>query len=443
MRQTVPPRESDTRSMGGSRIAPPLPVLITVRQPNSAFGQPFRLERGSCVIGAGAGADLIVDDDTVSRAHVRLEVVREGVLVEDLHSRNGTFYLGQRVQRMTVLLGATIRLGSAEISIHPDPSALHPRQGPDHYGELVSAAPQMRALFATLQRLEGSLASVLIEGESGTGKELIARAIHEHSVVADGPFVAINCAALQRDLVRSELFGHKKGAFTGALQDHRGAFLAAEGGTLFLDEIGDLPAEVQPILLRALEERAVVPVGATAPIPVRVRLLAATHKNLEEEVRAGNLREDLYYRLVVVRLCVPSLRERREDIPLLARLFAERAGVPELGEAVIAQLMAHHWPGNVRELRHAIESLLAVGQLPGALGSMRPAPDDLRRSFEAQIDLQQDYQTLKEQVLDAFTRAYLERLMQHCGGNVSQAARISGLERSYLNKLALKYGVRR
>src|SRR5690606_1518815 len=262
-----------------------------------------------------------------------------------------------------------------------------------------------------------------IEGESGTGKELIARAIHEHSVVADGPFVAINCAALQRDLVRSELFGHKKGAFTGALQDHRGAFLAAEGGTLFLDEIGDLPAEVQAILLRALEGRAVVPVGATAPIPVRVRLLAATHKNLEEEVRAGNLREDLYYRLVVVRLCVPSLRERREDIPLLARLFAERAGVPELGEAVIAQLMAHHWPGNVRELRHAIESLLAVGQLPGALGSMRPAPDDLRRSFEAQIDLQQDYQTLKEQVLDAFTRAYLERLMQHCGGNVSQAAR--------------------
>src|SRR5690606_9826358 len=211
MRQTVPPRESDTRSMGGSRIAPPLPVLITVRQPNSAFGQPFRLERGSCVIGAGAGADLIVDDDTVSRAHVRLEVVREGVLVEDLHSRNGTFYLGQRVQRMTVLLGATIRLGSAEISIHPDPSALHPRQGPDHYGELVSAAPQLRAVFATLQRLGGSLAGVLVEGESGTGKGLIARAIHEHSVVADGPFVAINCAALQRDLVRSELFGHKKG----------------------------------------------------------------------------------------------------------------------------------------------------------------------------------------------------------------------------------------
>lgn len=443
MREAVMGRESETRSVEERRVAP-LPALVTVKRAGGAVTPPFRLKRGSCVIGAGSSADLLIEDDTVSRAHVRLEVVPEGVLVEDLNSRNGTFYLGQRIERMTLALGATIRLGTVEVTIEPDRAVLSPSEGgPDRYGDLVTGSPTMRGLFATLQRLEGSLASVLILGESGTGKELIARAIHNHSSVAEGPFIAVNCGALQRDLVRSELFGHKRGAFTGALQEHRGAFRAADGGTLFLDEIGDLPAEVQPMLLRALEERAIVPVGGTQAEPVKVRVLAATHKALDESVRAGTLREDLYYRLVVVTLNVPSLRERREDVPVLARLFAERFGAAELPDEVMAALCRHSWPGNVRELRHAVESYVAIGQLPPALRPRQASEGDVQRVLGSMIDLEQDYQTLKEQFLNQFTSAYLERLMDHCGGNVSQAARLSGLERSYLNKLAHKYGVRR
>lgn len=440
MRRIQGPRESATRSIVRSSQIPPLPIQLVVGGNGT---QRFSLRGGSCVLGAGSEADVLVEGDTISRAHARLTLVPEGVLVEDLNSRNGTFYLGQRVQSMIVSAGATILLGKTEVRLEADSAALSvPGSGPDHYGELVTAAGAMRRLFAMLQRLEGSLASVLVEGESGTGKELIARAIHEHSTVAAGPLIAVNCGALQENLVRSELFGHRKGAFTGAITEHRGAFQAAHGGTLFLDEIGDLPPDVQPMLLRALEERAVVPLGGTAPIPVSVRVVTATHRSLEEAVRAGTFRQDLYYRLVVVRLEVPSLRERTEDIPLLAQYFAQKAGVTELPADVMSALLEHSWPGNVRELRHAIESYLAVGQLPSTMRRAALSDSELEEILGAGIDLERPYQELKDELLERFTRAYLSRLMARCGQNVSQASRLSGIERSYLNKLAHKHGLK-
>jgi DNA-binding NtrC family response regulator len=330
-------------------------------------------------------------------------------------------------------------LGNVEVRIEADPSALRVVDGPESYGALIARSPAMRQLFSILQRLEGSLVNVLIQGESGTGKELLARAIHDNSSVSGGPFVAVNCGSLDRELVRSELFGHRKGAFTGAIESRVGAFEAAAGGTLFLDEVGELPLDVQPMLLRALEERSIVRVGENTPRSVRVRLVAATNRKVEEQVAEGAFREDLYYRLMVVRLEVPALRERAEDIPALANAFAERAGAARLPSSVLAQLAGHYWPGNVRELRHAVESYLAIGMLPFSNNAQPPSID---RFLLPYVDLDRSYQDLKGEIVDAFTRVYLTRLLAHTGGNVSTAAKISGVERSYLNKLARRLGVK-
>src|SRR6185503_10855221 len=229
-----------------------------------------------------------------------------------------------------------------EIAIDPDLVSLHgsPEAESAGYRGLVGVSAAMRRIFAILLRLEGSLINVLIEGESGVGKELIARALHEGSSVHEGPLVIVNCAALGRELVLSELFGHRKGAFTGAVEARKGAFEAADGGTLFLDEIGELPLDVQPMLLRALESGEAKPLGENAPRKVRVRVVAATSRDLEQEMQAGRFREDLYYRLAVVKLTIPPLRERPEDVEVLAQRFASAAGLGALPPEVIERLEA-------------------------------------------------------------------------------------------------------
>ncbi len=431
----TPARDDATRSLVRDRDRTPLPVVIKV----VTSGQTYRLSQGGCVLGAGRDADLVVEGATVSRKHAQLTLDAEGVLISDLGSRNGTFYLGQRIGELVVAPGTTITLGDVEVRIEADAAALRVADGPESYGAMIARSPAMRRLFSILQRLEGSLVNVLIQGESGTGKELLARAIHDNSSVADGPFVAVNCGALERELVRSELFGHRRGAFTGAIESRIGAFEAADGGTLFLDEVGELPTDVQPMLLRALEDRSIVRVGENTPRNVRVRLVAATNRKLEEQVTEGVFREDLYYRLMVVRLEVPALRDRPEDIPALADWFAERSGGAQLPPSVLTQLTGHFWPGNVRELRHAVESYLAIGVLPFGAPSARASLD---RYLLPYVDLERPYQDLKGEIVDAFTRVYLTRLLAHTGGNVSTAARISGVERSYLNKLARRLGVK-
>jgi DNA-binding NtrC family response regulator len=308
------------------------------------------------------------------------------------------------------------------------------------FERLVGSSPAMKRVYETVQRVAATTVSVLVAGESGTGKELVARALHARSEVADGPFVAINCAAVPAQLLESELFGHAKGAFTGAGKAREGLFRAAEGGTLFLDEVGELPLEMQPKLLRALQERRVRPVGGDAEVPFDARVLSATHRDLTEAMRDGSFREDLYYRLHVVRIDLPPLRERGTDVVELARLFverhAERHGRPVRGlaEGVEGVLLGHDWPGNVRELENAMERAVAlsrfdhvtVADLPPALRRVRrraPALD------EGPVD---QLPTLAE-----LEREHVQRVLAGTEGNKARAARILGIDRRTLyRKLA-------
>lgn len=422
-------------------VRPPRPPLAVSIRCLNCPSQPaeLSLREGTVTVGAGSQADLVIDSKTVSRAHLEVSLVEEGVRIRDLGSRNGTFYLGQRVDSATVQPGTRLLLGSAELAIEPDfDASFDGAQVEAGYSGLVGSSPAMQHLFAMLRRLEGSLVSVLITGPSGVGKELVARALHDGSLLRSGPYIVKNCAAMSKELVLSELFGHRRGAFTGALEARVGAFEAAHGGTLFLDEVGELPLDVQPMLLRALESGEVCPVGSNEPKSVRVRVIAATNRDLEEQVREGTFREDLYFRLAVVTLRVPALRERMEDIEPLATHLAQRAGMSSLPPDVLARFRQHAWPGNVRELRNAVQAYAALGNL---LELRQPTADPITSAFASYIDLSRPFQEQKENIGDAFTRAYLVRLLAQTGGNQSEAARISGIERSYLRKLMTKHGV--
>jgi DNA-binding NtrC family response regulator len=400
----------------------------------------LRLTHGSCVIGAGSMADIIVEDRAVSRRHVELTLVPEGVRVTDLESRNGTFYLGRHVQQMVVAPGARLRVGAAEVRIDPDPAALGQAEARDEkYRCLIGSSAVMRKLFAVLGRIEGSLYNVLVEGESGVGKKLVARAIHEGSLVAEGPLVTVRCDAVHRERLQSELFGHKRGAFVGATEDRLGAFELAHNGTLFLDEVGELPLDIQPILLRALELGEVQPLGEEEARHVKVRVIAATNDDLEDALRRGRFRQDLYQRLAVVKLHVPSLAERSGDIPMLAAAAAQEVGAPELPPDVLAELSRRSWPGNVRELRNAVHAYLAVGQVPepGA-----PLAGLLEIAMKQNIDPDRPYQEQKELFTNLFSRLYFEELLARTAGNRTEAAKISKVDESYLTKLLAKYGVK-
>ncbi len=425
-----------TRTYGVEATRPPLPVRI---ERVGTKAEPYRLQHGGCVVGAGKDADFVVEDETVSRRHVELKLVPEGVEVLDLGSRNGTFYRDQRVQHMVLSLGSRLRLGRVELAFEPDDQTLArlPTGQADRYGSLIGSSEAMRRIYALLERLEGSLVPVLIGGESGTGKEVVARLLHDRSMIGKGPFVAVNCGVLDRTLVRSELFGHARGAFTGAVENRAGVFEAAANGTLFLDEIGELPLEVQPVLLRVLETGTVQRVGETLERPAKVRLVAATNRKLDELVKEGKFREDLYYRLLVVHLELPPLRERAGDIPALVRQFASEQGVGAIDDDVIAQFATRRWPGNIRELKNAVRAFAALGSL--SQSSQRPDAG-LDAALRESIDLAKPYADLKEQLLERFQRVYLELLLAHTGGNQSEAARLSGLERSHLNKVLKRLG---
>ncbi len=430
------PRNAPTEAALARPKPPPLPIIIRVVAGRAA-PNARRLEEEAIVVGAGAQASIVVDDSKVSRAHVEFSLVPEGVRVCDLGSKNGTYYLGQRVEKIVLAPSSRIRIGDIEIAIDPDLEALSRTPEENHYRGLYGASAAMRKLFGILSRLEGSLVSVLIEGESGVGKDLIARAIHEGSQIQQGPLVVVNCGAIARELVLSELFGHRKGSFTGASENRTGAFEAADSGTLFLDEIGELPLDVQPVLLRALESGEVRRVGETEARKVKVRVVAATNRDVDEDVRTGRFREDLFYRLAVVRLAVPALRERPEDVELLANRFASSIGLPPLPLEMLERLKRHSFPGNVRELRNAIQAYGALGVLPEAVRSA----DQLGAALRAFIDPTKPFAEQKEQLLHHFTRTYLEMVLAKTSGNQSEAARVSGLDRSYIGKLVGKLGV--
>jgi transcriptional regulator with GAF, ATPase, and Fis domain len=425
----------------GPRQDRPLGVVLRVEGAD-AKPRTLRWSEGKCTIGSAPGSSIVVSEKTVSRAHLELELVPEGVAVRDVGSRNGTYYMGQRVQSMVLGVGARLVVGqNATLTIEPDADAIGtlPPYETGEYRGLVGDSPSMRKLFGVLRRLEGSLVTMLLEGESGVGKERVARALHDGSRVATGPFVAVNCGGIARELVASELFGHKRGAFTGAIEARRGAFEAANGGTLFLDELGELPIEVQPMLLRALETGEIRSVGDDQPRNVKVRLVAATNRDLEQRVREGQFREDLFYRLAVVRLRVPPLRERPEDIEPLALRFAAAEGLSSLPKPVIDSLRTQPFPGNARELRNAIQAFVALGSLPDA----KPKNQDARRAvLAAAVDISRPFLEQRDELMDEFTSLYLDALLAHTNGNQTAAAQIAGLDRTYLGRLMAKLGKR-
>src|SRR5262249_53604828 len=315
-----PPLHTDIAEPGQKLPVPEKLRVLVLSGPDQ--GKQLLLERGSYFIGKAPGCDLVLTDAAVSRQHLELRVTEGGILVRDLGSTNGSFFGGARFSEVTVGAGAVVTIGGTELKLatiersHPIlPSAS------DRFGELLGPSLKMREVFAIAELVAQSDVGVLIEGETGTGKELCAEAIRSAGPRAKGPFVVCDLAGVSRSLIESELFGHVRGAFTGADRDREGAFELAHGGTIFIDEIGELELDMQPRLLRALESRKVKPVGAAQYRDVDVRVIAATNRDLREEVKAGRFRDDLYHRLAVVRVTIPPLRERKSDIVPLVQHF--------------------------------------------------------------------------------------------------------------------------
>ena len=400
-------------------------------------------------IGSAEGNDLVLTDPAVSRYHVELRPGEKGgALVVDHRSTNGTFVGPVRIERAFVPSGTPLKLGTTTVRIaDAETVALELFHG-EALGGLRGRNPAMRRLMAQLSRLAATPAAVLIIGESGTGKELMARALHDGSPRAKGPFVTVDCGSLSPTLVASELFGHERGAFTGAERAHAGAFERAHGGTIFLDEIGELPVHLQPTLLGVLERKRFRRLGGRVDVPVDVRVVAATHRDLRSEVNAGTFRLDLYYRLAVALLTVPPLRERLDDIPMLVEHLARECGhtgpIGALFPAgALDALSSHHWPGNVRELRNVVEAAVATGEAPRIeaidLGG-ESAEGNVRDPFEAVIDLA--YKEARTILLTAFERRYLEHVLRKAEGNVSKAAREARVDRSHFIDLMKRHEIR-
>jgi len=407
-------------------------------------------------IGKSAKNDLVLDDETVSRAHC--EILREarGFLIRDLGSTNGTLLDGAEVREAYLKPGAVITVGEVELKVRPHAERIEvlPSES-EQFGTAFGRSIAMREIFGLLERLSATDATMLLGGETGTGKDVLARSIHAASGRAEGPFIVVDCGAVVGTLIESELFGHERGAFTGASARREGAFELADSGTLFLDEVGELPLDLQPKLLRVLEERRFRRVGGNREISVDVRIIAASKRNLEMEVARGKFREDLYFRLAVVPITVPPLRERLEDVALLAdkllAAFAEKqAGHPalKLSEDASAGLRAHDWPGNVRELRNVLERAgymaLAMGhtevgmaQLPAGLAGVSMGSTALPT-----FDPTSSYRDTKSRFEEDFESRYVRWLLERHEGNVSAAARAADMDRKYLTKLAKKHGLR-
>jgi DNA-binding NtrC family response regulator len=413
-------------------------VVEVVEGPDAGAARRASGDRVS--VGSAEGNDLVLRDPTVSRYH--LDVVRDprGFLLVDHGSTNGTRLGAVLVDRAVVPSGTRLQIGGTVLRVDdggPRPVELHPG---DSLGAMRGRSPALRRIMAQAARLAATSAPVLVVGESGTGKELLAHALHESGPRAAAAFETVDCGALVPALVASELFGHERGAFTGADRQHAGAFERAGDGTVFLDEVGELPAAVQAALLGALERRRFRRVGGKVELPLEARVVSATHRDLRAEVNEGRFRLDLYYRLAVVTLRMPSLRERTDDIPLLVEHFIRESGhtgrVDELiSPAALASLAQHAWPGNVRELRNVIEATLALGEVP----ALDPAPEGSGDVIAE--GLGKPYKRARDAVLRAFEARYLEDLVARTAGNVSRAAREAQMDRSHLIELLRRHGL--
>jgi DNA-binding NtrC family response regulator len=441
-------------------MAEPAEPVVTL--PGAARGLPIRALRVEVIAGPDTGLvhraqddrvavgtattnDLVLSDPRVSRYHLELSRGRRGVRVVDCGSTNGTHVAGVAIDACDAPAGTILELGDTRLRVDDGDEvmiALHDR---DALAGLRGRAPATRRLMSAIERVARSDASVIVIGESGTGKELVARALHDLGPRAGAPFVAIDCGALAPALVASELFGHERGAFTGADSQHVGAFERAHGGTLFLDEIGELPLALQANLLGALERRRFRRLGGRADIAVDVRVVSATNRDVRADVNAGAFRLDLYYRLAVVTLRVPPLRDRADDVELLVEHFLREAGHAGPVDALISPstmqaLATYRWPGNVRELRNLIEATLAMGEPPALDHAPGDAAADPADPIAALLAL--PYRAARERLLRDFEARYLPALLARADDNVSRAARDAQMDRSHLIELLHRHKLR-
>jgi transcriptional regulator with GAF, ATPase, and Fis domain len=409
-------------------------------------------------IGKGPDADLVLRDPAVSRDHCEIVRDERGFLLRDLGSTNGTRLDGAEVREGYLHAGSVITIGRVELQVrtYDEQIELSPSSR-DRFGELCGDDAVMRSVFGLLERIADTDATLLVGGETGTGKDALARSVHAASRRSKRPFVSVDCGALVASRVESELFGHEKGSFTGAVERRKGAFELAHHGTLFLDEIGELPLELQPRLLRVLETRRVRRVGGSVEVPVDLRVIAASHRNLLQEVERGKFRKDLYFRLAVVPVWLPPLRERRADVPRIAEQLLERIcgeqlpgePRPALTASVSQALASHDWPGNVRELRNVLERAVLLGRGRGgldlaaagivpALGTGGAGSETADATFDPALSYGQTRAAFEAD----FERRYVRFLLARHHGNVSAAAREAGMDRKHLHHLAERHGLR-
>jgi len=440
--------DDKTTAVLAARDERPAPASFRIRVVGgSDAGKEVVLDesRPPVLVGQSPACDLRLADRAVSRRHVRLEIVGGRLRLTDLGSRNGTFV--DAVQVIEVLLppGATVTVGSTVLRVEssePRPQAPPAAQS---FGSMLGGSVEMRRLYPLCARLAAVAVPVLIEGETGTGKEVLAESLHAMGPRAGGPYVVFDCTAVPPSMVEATLFGHERGSFTGAVTARSGVFERAHGGTLLIDEIGDLDISLQPKLLRVVERGEVQRLGASAPIKVDVRLLAATRRDLDREIQAGRFRDDLFHRLAVARVELPPLRRRQGDVRLLAAHFCKQLGhepsaiAPEL----LQRWLDAEWPGNVRELKNAVARHLMLGEL-GETGTA-PFEIDLEEGgqhdasllewLDRCIDPGLPLVQARQRVIEQFENRYITRLLEAHGGSVKDAAKAAGVAKRYFQLL--------
>lgn len=429
--------------------------LCVVEGPDA--GKELVIERERVTIGRSLICDLVLADKAVSGTHVEIEALESGFLLRDLGSTNGTFSGDLRIREVWCTPGTKIRVGQSHLLFEPEEGTvdIELSRGESFHG-MIGRSVRMREIFAILEKVASTELTVLVGGQTGTGKELVARAVHEASPRAPQPLVVQDCSAIPKDLIESTLFGHERGAFTGATERRRGSFELADGGTIFLDEIGELDISLQPKLLRVLENREIKRVGGDRQVPVNVRVVAATNRDLRAMINDGTFREDLYYRLSVVQVELPALQDRADDIPLLVehfladisrRRFPDGSRTLSVDPEAMRRMAAYPWPGNIRELRNSVErggsladgDVLTVADLmPGA---HKPTPSSGVDAAEF-VHEGLPFKEAKQRVLDRFEAAYLRALLEEHSGNITRSAKAAGLTRYHLRELSKKHGVR-
>ncbi len=418
------------------------------------------IDRERVTIGRTMFCDLVLQDKAVSGTHAEVIATESGYLLKDLDSTNGTRVGELKIREVWLKAGTVLRVGQTRIRFEPQQGEVEIELSrEDRFHDLLGKSVRMREIFAVLQKVAAPDLTVLIRGETGTGKELVARALHKASPRVEKPLVVQDCSAIPKDLIESTLFGHERGAFTGATDRHKGSFEQAENGTIFLDEIGELEMSLQPKLLRVLENREIKRVGGDRTIPVSCRVVAATNRDLRQMVNEGTFREDLYYRLSVVQVELPSLKERPEDIPLLVSAFLDefaKRNFPDepdraynVSTDAMARLKSYPWPGNIRELKNTIEraASLADGLELGVrdlLPASQKTPARILPGGTAEQFVEEGvpFKEAKQKVLDTFEAGYLKVLLDKHGGNITRSAQAAGLTRYHLRELAKRYGVR-